>query len=104
MPTIHVTSANLKYIANLHLGYFAETVLAHTGQQVTIEQKQAAFPGLVRFFKEFLVDRPEFNVSNSAFQYADRDAEFHARLNRFFEQQSGYEALVEIHRKPQARE
>jgi hypothetical protein len=85
------------------LDNFARTVLAHTSQQVTAEQKQAAFPGLVRLFKDFLLDRPEFNVSNQTFQDASRDREFNARLRHYFQQQVGYEALVAIHQKPQSQ-
>lgn len=79
------------------------TVLDHTGQQVTAEQKKAAFPGLVCLFKDFLVDRPEFNVSNQTFQDASRDREFNTKLRHYFHQQVGYEALVAIHQKPQSQ-
>lgn len=69
----------------------------------TVEHKRAAFPGLVCFFKDFLIDRPEFDASNKAFQDASRDPEFNARLRTFMEQQIGYETLVMIFQKPHVR-
>lgn len=103
-PKIKVDKDCLKIVANKLLDNFADTVLSHTGKPVSVEDKQAAFPGLVQFFKDFLVRRPEFNISIMAFKDANRDAEFTNELHMYIEQQPGYGSLVEVHQMPKVQE
>ena len=76
---------------------YTKTVLCHSGQVMAEKQKQAAIPWVLKLFKDVLKNKmPDFN-SDAGFADAHSDPAYNYAMNAYFQDQCGYEFLVECH-------
>ena len=102
--TTNVSTKNLEKSALNLTENYAKTVLCHSGQVVTNKQKKAAIPGVLKLFKDLLKNKmPDFN-SDAGLADADSDPAYNYAMNAYFQEQRGYEFLVEFHTRPEVHD
>jgi len=101
-PKINVPMKTIKETSKRMIEMYAEVLVVYTRIPVSEENQKAAFPGAVVFFRDFIARHREYD-SPAAFCDARHNREFRTQLDKYFEEQRGFESLVSYHQEPEVR-
>ena len=101
-PKINVPMKTIKETSKRMTEKYAGVVVVYTRIPVSEENQKAAFPGAVMLFRDFIARHREYD-SPAAFCDASRNRELRTQLEKYFEEQRGFESLVSYHQEPEVR-